>query len=140
MISLNTHDYDNKVKEIYQKLITEDKSEDPLTNFTIVLQEVFIFVRDFQTINPTPELPQLKSDAYKTLVLFKKDTKSNSDQNGLSVEDLLPRIWRVIDRNEPDSIIYFIEQLADVITKGPCSNGRINRLLQVYKCLVEVEG
>jgi len=136
---LNTHFYDGKVKEIYQNVIQLDKSEIELMDLSTTLQEIFIFVRDFKMSDGSTNnnLEQLKKDAYRTLVLFKQDTKNNIDGNGLSVDDLLPRVWRILPREDPDSIIYFIEQLADVITRGPCNNGRINRLLQVYKCLVE---
>jgi hypothetical protein len=134
---LNTHYYDNKVKDIYMKLLANDTMYPlaTLKEFRIVVQEIFEFIRRFKTSSGVVE--KMKQNAYRTLVLFKQDVKNNKDQNGLSVEDILPRIWRILVKDDPDAIIYFIEQLADIITMGPCNNGRINRLVQVYKCLVE---
>jgi hypothetical protein len=134
---LNTHYYDNKVKDIYMKLLANDTIYPlaTLKEFRIVVQEIFEFIRFFKTSSGVVE--KMKQNAYRTLVLFKQDVKNNKDQNGLSVEDILPRIWRILAKDDPDAIVYFIEQLADIITMGPCNNGRINRLVQVYKCLVE---
>jgi hypothetical protein len=132
---LNTHYYDNNVKDIYIKLLADDTSVPESKDFEIVLQEIFEFLRVFKKSSEVVE--QMKQNAYRTLVLFKQDITNNKDQNGLSVEDILPRIWRILAKDDPDAIIYFIEQLADIITMGPCNNGRINRLVQVYKCLVE---
>lgn len=132
---LNTHYYDNKVKDIYMKLLIDDNGPTEFKDFEIVLQEIFEFLRVFKKGSGTVE--QMKQNAYRTLVLFKQDSNNNKDQNGLSVEDILPRIWRILAKDDPDAIVYFIEQLADIITMGPCNNGRINRLVQVYKCLVE---
>ena len=142
-LSLNTHDYDKEARSIYTKLVAADPHKDqPLVEFAIVLQQIFLFVRDFKTNKPgtisPPELQALKHQAYQALVLFKQDTRNNRDQFGLTVEDILPRVWRALDRSDPDSIIYFVEQLSDIKTMGSCNNGRINRLLQVYNCLVPV--
>lgn len=132
-VSLNTHDYDNNAREIYSALVAADpKKNEPLTEFPIVLQQVFIFIQSFR--GPV----QLKNNAHLALILFKQDTKNNRDQSGLTVEDILPRIWRLLDRSDHDSILYFVEQLADIKTMGSCNNGRINRLLQVYNCLIPV--
>lgn len=137
-ISLNTHDYDKDARHVYESLILADpKKNEPLIPFTIVLQQIFLFIQSYKPQKQThQELHMLKNHAYQTLVLFKQDPTGNRDQSGLTVDDILPRVWRALDRSDHDSIIYFVEQLADIKTMGSCNNGRINRLLQVYNCLV----
>lgn len=96
-----------------------------------VLQEIAHFVQMSSVFST-----HLQKGAIDTLYLFHRDAKNNVDANGVNVENLLPLIWRRIDKRDHAAVLYFVEQLADVSQSGPCSNGRINRLLQLYSALL----
>jgi hypothetical protein len=137
-ISLNTHDYDKDARIIYEDLIAADpQKNEPLLPFPIVLQQLLNLINSLPS--KSTEMILIKKQACQTLILFKNDPVNNKDQYGLTVEDILPRIWRAYltqKQKIEDNILYFIEQLSDIKTMGSCNNGRINRLLQVYNCLV----
>lgn len=125
MEKLNTHFYDHQIKKNYDELIARDQVP-PTADFHHTVGEMIQYVQQF------PGHPRLKQQAHASLMLFLRDSKNNMDHNGIRVEDLLPRIWAHMNTQE----VYFLEQLADISASGPCNNGRINRLLQIYACLV----
>lgn len=127
---LNTHFYDDKIKAIYEQTVAEDKSTAGLKGFDQTVTEIFGLTK------ASSRDDSVKDDVYRALLLLRQDSRNNIDHNGIRVEDLLPRIWRILPADDPESVFYFLEQLADIVRSGPCNNGRINRLVQVYKCLV----
>lgn len=127
----NTHYYDDKIKDIYDQIIEADECNHSLKSFDEVVSAIYDLIKHGSFKDNT-----LKKNVHRTLSLFRTDCINNIDHNGIRVEDLLPRIWRKLPLDDPNAISYFLEQLADIITMGPCNNGRINRLVQVYKCLV----
>ena len=133
----NTHFYDGKIKDQYKKYREYDEKNCTsfnhvhlLSNFNTVLDEISQFILNYNGVNST----KLKKDAMKTIQLFKNQDKQNYDpKNHIHVNDILPRVWRFI-KNEKDELLIqiFLEQIADISTKGPCSQGRTTRLYQIY--------
>lgn len=132
MEQLDTHFYDDKIKVVYDQSVANDKSTVGLKTFDQTVTDIFELTKTAKVDDA------VKDDVYRSLLLLRRDSRNNVDHNGIRVEELLPRIWRIlpVDDTDTDTIFYFLEQLADIVRSGPCNNGRINRLVQVYKCLV----
>ena len=140
----DTHYYDGKFKEQYK--IYRDYDEKNcvtfdyiflLFNYNIVLDEITEFIQNYKSVNQSIIL--MKKNAMKTINLFKTQDKQNYDpKNDIHVSDILPRVWRFI-KNEKDELIktIFLEQIADISTKGACSQGRTTRLYQIYSMYMD---
>ena len=126
-ISSNTHDYDELLKENYKELIKKDKKnliQPP--SFDRTISEIYFYIRSLKF---TLE----NKNAVDAIILMKNDLKNNYDQiNDIRVEDILPRVWRFVKKYEKSGIQIFIEQLAEIVTSGPCAQGRTTRLYQFY--------
>ena len=71
--------------------------------------------------------------AMKTLQLILYQPQGNYDPiNKISVEDILPRVYRFLEHYDDDGWEIFIEQLSDIYTSGSCSQGRVTRIFQFY--------
>lgn len=110
MSLLDTHTYDGKLK-------IPNVPAMAIINFALLRQ----FARQLriQYKNPT---------ASRAVELIINDLSHNYDPtNGLDALKLLMILVQSIP-SEP----YFHEQLSDIITNGPCPQGRCTRLYQVY--------
>ena len=138
----DTHFYDGKIKEQYKIYRNYDEKNCVtfdyiflLFNFNIVLDEITEFIQNYKGINDV----SMKKNAIKTIHLFKTQDKHNYDpKNDIHVNDILPRVWRFI-KNDKDVLIktIFLEQIADISTKGACSQGRTTRLYQIYSMYMD---
>jgi len=70
----------------------------------------------------------------KTLNLFLRDRARNFDaSDGVHLSQLLPNIIAHIEKStDKDDTNYIWEQIADITSSGPCAQGRIKRLIQIY--------
>ena len=125
-ITLETHDYDTRLT----KIITTKKeiSEKEFKIFINCLKEI----NNFLNLDNNLEI-YLKINAQKSINLLANDRKNNyDDKNKINVELLLPVIWNKI-KNYNNISLYsvFVEQIADIIINGPCSQGRTTRIIQL---------
>ena len=123
-ISLETHDYDRYIGSIYHNL----KKIDDLN-----LSKPKKFLEVIENIeNETENLKDIieYETCINVLKLITYDVSNNYDSiNNISVEDILPRVWRFVEKYDDKSI--FFEQLSD-IWNGPCPQGRVTRFFQFY--------
>lgn len=125
-ITLETHDYDTRLTKIIK------------TKKEISQKEFKIFINCLKEINNFLNLDKnleiyLKINAQKSINLLANDRKNNyDDKNKINVELLLPVIWNKI-KNYNNISLYsvFVEQIADIIINGPCSQGRTTRIIQL---------
>lgn len=105
-----THFYDGKWKEIYQKIKQRYTTNVP---FKKICDEIVI------------KYPQTREIINLLLI----DRKGNYDHiNQLTVEEILPLTWQYVKNTELETL--FIEQLLD-IKNGPCAQGRTTRIFQL---------
>lgn len=118
-LSTNTHFYDGKLKELVKHL-----DGDAPVDFDETIADI---AQDSEDL----EHPYI-NNVTKCLELFKRDKTGNKDNaNNITVENLLPIVWDNVKKNYDDSgKIIFYEQLSDIVTSGPCAQGRTTRLIQ----------
>ena len=125
-LTLNVHGYEHKIRDIYQKCLSQDQKK--YEEFDSVCIQIVSYIKNCQCG------ANLKDQAIKSIDLIKKGkiSKKNHDKTNLIImEDLLPRIWDIVRGYESSAQVVFIEQLADM-SKGSCSQGRNIRLVQFY--------
>jgi hypothetical protein len=130
---LNTHFYDSTIKQVYDELVLQDNLMDPLLPSEPLSKEAFsAFVTEVsaEIAQNFGDIPISRS-AQKALHLFLQDDGNNVNGNGLDVKEIFPRVWAQVRALNLQNSLYIIEQLADIVDSGPCSNGRINRLVQI---------
>ena len=126
-ISIDTHAYDTQIKDLYKNYIKDDKENliQP-KNFKITLTEIYNVIISFPYDN-------ILHNALQTLNLIASDIKNNYDNlNNINFEELLPHTWRFIKYYDRTGIYLFLEQLSEIITNGPCAQGRVTRVFQFY--------
>lgn len=132
--SINTHDYDGSLTEEYQKYLEIDNEK---------LKKPMSFQKTIEKIlNESKKLEDntLRRNVNKSCNLMLKDRQNNYDNiNKINVEDLLPRTWRFISFYDDFAKECFFEQLADIITSGSCSQGRVTRVYQFYNNHMETQ-
>ena len=125
-ITLETHDYDTRLTKIIKT--KKEISEKEFKIFINCLKEI----NNFLNLDKNLEI-YLKINAQKSINLLANDRKNNyDDKNKINVELLLPVIWNKI-KNYNNISLYsvFVEQIADIIINGPCSQGRTTRIIQL---------
>ena len=127
-ISINTHHYDKIIGPIYKNYFELDNE---------LLQEPISFVNTVAEIRAEIKKGpnnSIKAFANKAInVIDSNNNKNYDDLNEIHVHDLLGRTWRFIREYDDDSRGFFIEQLAEIITGGSCSQGRTTRIFQFYE-------
>jgi hypothetical protein len=127
-ISNQTHDYDSRLETPYRNYLEIDNQElvEP-PSFEQVIEEI------------EKQILSLDKNRYKkymsdTISLLKNNKIDNYDEkNKINVVDLLPRTWRFVKLYDKSGIECFLEQLADITSSGPCSQGRVTRIFQFYE-------
>lgn len=124
-LTSNTHDYDTRLSKILTT--KKDINNNEYNLFINCLKEINNFINHDKSIDI-----KLKMNAQKTIHLLANDRNNNYDKlNKINVELLLPITWNKIKKiNELTIYNLFVEQLSDIITSGPCSQGRTTRLIQ----------
>jgi len=133
-ISINTHDYDNKLKEKYKIFIHDDDLNliKPL-NFKDTLNEIYL------KITKIP-MQTFSNNAIITINYVFKDRDNNLDiTNDINFEDLLSRTWRFVKNYEENALYIFFEQLSEIFTNGRCAQGRVARIFQFYSYHMETK-
>lgn len=125
-ITLNTHDYDRYIGDIYHNLKEIDnKNLLKPSKFKDTLDDIELQI---ETLKPLETYILCKN----VLILLRYDISNNYDSlNNISVEDILPRTWRFVKNYDNSGKNIFYEQLAD-IWNGPCPQGRVSRIFQFY--------
>lgn len=128
-LSNQTHDYDGKLHEEYERLVKKDKRE--VLGFDQVLDKIFADLKELRD-----KYPQFKNGSNVVLTglrLLNEDRKRNyDDKNDIKVEELLPRVWNCVKEFDDNGKFTFYEQITDIVLSGPCAQGRTTRLLQFY--------
>ncbi len=133
----NTHFYDSCIKQVYKECVECDMVTTPSgvnretpswESFSALLGEA-----SAEIIGDS----LMSCSARRALELFQRDPSQNVDGNGLNVQEIFPRVWQRVRELGLQNAPYVLEQLADIVDSGPCSNGRINRLVQLYKATFE---
>tara|TARA_R110001599_G_scaffold318151_1_gene527683 strand:+ start:98 stop:493 length:396 start_codon:yes stop_codon:yes gene_type:complete len=124
--TLETHDYDTRLTKVMTT--KKDVSNEEFKKFIKCLTEINNFLNQDCSLKI-----QSKINAQKTLHLLANDRQNNYDErNKIHTELLLPIIWNKIKSyNELTMYDIFVEQLNDIITSGPCAQGRTTRLIQL---------
>lgn len=118
---LNTHNYDNKLKDTCQQILEKYQTN-------ISFEETIEKVRDMSKQLNYDRMGQVE----QTLHLFINDRNGNYDStNDIRVEDLLVRLFPLVEKWENSCKIVFLEQIADVMG-GTCPQGRCTRLVQLF--------
>ena len=133
-LSINTHDYDSKLREDYKKFIIDDDLNliKPL-DFKETLDEIYL------KITQIPIQP-FTNNAIITINYIFKDRKNNYDiTNDINFEDLLTRTWRFLKYYEDNALYIFLEQLSEILTSGKCAQGRVVRIFQFYSNHMETK-
>jgi hypothetical protein len=118
MTSVNTHDYDGKMKETIQTILCKIKESKNTLEYNACLEEI---QRHYSS----------RSDQsfINIINLLRNDKAGNNDAaNNISVEMILPFLWEYIKENK--MFDFFYEQLID-IQNGSCAQGRTTRFLQL---------
>jgi hypothetical protein len=128
LLSLNTHDYDGKIN-IDRSLLEEQVDEESLIKILNNLQEL---------LSKWTGNLQIKIQAQASLSLLMSDKNNNYDPcENINVSQLLPRILKHLEltNDTVEDITFIWEQFGDITGSGPCSQGRVKRLLQIYLSL-----
>lgn len=132
VISIDTHSYDYKFKDIYKNLLKIDnynlsKPKDLKTT----LDEIYTRITSLPPENHT-------NHAIRSIKLIYYDQLNNIDiTNNIDLSDLLTRAWRFIKYYEDSSFQIFVEQLSEIYSQGSCPQGRVIRILQFYRFHIE---
>jgi hypothetical protein len=119
---LNTHYYDGKMKDRYQKLQNITPNPPSLKETTQEITKLIKSLIDFS--------PSQKTKANHMLQKLILRQKANHDtSNQIWVPDLLPLVWYHVKNYETSAQKLFLEQILDIY-RGPCPPGRTTRLLQ----------
>lgn len=118
-ISLDTHFYDSKLKEHVVAIMEKFTSD---SSFEQTLLEITTMVANGSY--------NRKNEIMRTINIFRQ-SGNYDDTNNVSVDDILPRLWKVVKTWDDSAKNVFFEQLADV-NNGACSQGRCTRLLQLF--------
>lgn len=128
-LSDQTHDYDGKLHEEYERLVKTDKRV--VLGFDKVLDRIFADLKILRD-----KYPQFKNGSNVVLAglkLLNEDRARNyDDKNHIRVEELLPRVWNCVKKYDDNGKFIFYEQIADIVLSGSCAQGRTTRLLQFY--------
>ena len=128
-LSDQTHDYDGKLHQEYERLIKKDKRE--VLGFDETLDQIFFDLKRLRD-----KYSKFKGDSNTVLAgltLLNEDRKKNyDDKNDIRVEELLPRVWNCVKEYDDNGKFVFYEQIADIIVSGSCPQGRTTRLFQFY--------
>jgi hypothetical protein len=124
-ISTNTHDYDTRLRDSYQKYLVQDELELIIPDsFETVIDEIRKHANDHNK----------KCVIDKTINLLTSTPNQNYDNlNIIDVQVLLPRTWRFVKLYDELGIEVFLEQLIDIVVSGPCAQGRTTRIYQFYE-------
>ena len=139
----DTHFYDGKIKENYKKLVEYDNAvivpEIPIPDFSTTIAEIYSSINK-QGNHKYKISDKQRVNTIRSIRLMEKiKDKSNYDsKNDIHVKDILPRVWRFIRKNKEDSMNLFIEQVSDIVNRGPCAQGRTTRLYQLYILYVSI--
>jgi hypothetical protein len=124
MLHLETHKYDGIVGPIYHQIINTEKDTDVIT-FDQSISIVEQWLHDSSIKNKTPII--------KTINLFKNDRDKNFDPiNDIHVEELLPRVIKIVSTFEHSGIDLFLQKLGEITELGSCPQGRTTRLLEFF--------
>jgi hypothetical protein len=125
-ITLNTHDYDKYIGNIYHDLRQID--DDMLIKPKKIKETLDEIENEIENLEMSNTYLLCKN----VLILLRYDISNNYDNlNNISVEDILPRTWRFVKNYDDSGKFIFYEQLAD-IWNGPCPQGRVSRIFQFY--------
>lgn len=120
-LTLNTHDYDGKLKELATYLLEKYQAD---VTFDESIEEIKKLTEETKYLR--------KGEVFRCLELFVSDKNNNYDNtNNVKIENILPKLWTIIRKWETDGKLVMLEQLADVV-HGSCSQGRNTRLLQLF--------
>lgn len=122
MKQTDTHYYDGSLKQLYKKFVLEDnaKNGNP-PNLGETLNDMQTVLMKINVLN--------KPLIHKMMKVLATDQKNNYDpKNDIHVNDLLPRVWRIVKTNK-EVFPAFFEQIGD-ISNGQCSQGRTTRIIQ----------
>lgn len=72
--------------------------------------------------------PQLKKTAEQAINLIITNRSQNAYEKSMSADDLLYLVYKKLDKRDT---LMLIEQLSDIVSKGSCPQGRVNRLMQL---------
>ena len=121
-IDVHTFDkqYNHNIKTKYTKEIKIEK-------FIKLMNEI----NDFKFTEPIHGLQKVISDI---------ETEANFDRTSdLKADDVLIEIVNLLENTDKDTkscvFLNLLEQMNDMLTSGPCPQGRTNRLMQIYKFL-----
>jgi len=140
----DTHFYDGKIKENYKKLVEYDNAvivpEIPIPDFPTTIAEICSSIDKIQGKYKYKISEKQRVNIFRSIRLIEKNKdKSNYDsKNDIHVNDILPRVWRFIRKNKEDAMNLFIEQVSDIVNRGPCAQGRTTRLYQLYILYVSI--
>jgi len=121
--SLNTHDYDTHLSKVMmtKRDITTEENELFLKCILEICTERNKYVTDLL----------MMENVRKSLILLVHDSSNNyDDKNKIRVELLLPKVWENVKKGDESLHYLFYEQISDIVTAGPCSQGRTTRLIQ----------
>ena len=120
---LQTHSYDHKLKDIYNNytfLKTTLNSTDIINEINNLKTKILSSTHIQKTL------------AIKSIDLIINDKKNNIDHtNNIQADILLYYVAKRADECLDDIIL----QLSDIVSKGPCAQGRCTRLGQLFFCL-----
>ena len=121
---LETHHYDGLLGDIYRQLI-EHSTHQQLMSFEQSINQIDQWI--------TQSAISDKSRIISALQLIKNDSCRNYDnQNGLSVEEILPHVIDVVSQFDQSGIDLFLQNLGEIVELGSCPQGRTTRLLGFY--------
>ena len=127
-LSNQTHDYDTKLEIPYREYLELDNKEliEP-EPFEQVIEEIKQCILSL-------DRNRYKKHMLGTINLLLGENSGNyDDKNKINVRDLLPRTWRFVKLYDNSGLECFLEQLADITSSGPCSQGRVTRIFQFYE-------
>ncbi len=127
-LTLNVHGYESKIKDVYLECLAKDKQSYE------TFDAVTVKIKQLLNLNECKCSAETITKAMKSLdqIIKDKGNKKNNDKTNLvQLEDLLPRIWAIVEKYQVSAQGLFIEQLADM-SKGSCAQGRNIRLIQFY--------
>lgn len=129
-LDLNTHSYDGRLGDLYRSL--KKREDDGETVSRLTMEESFHIIDNW--INDSTLSNKDKQAARITIKLIEQGKKKDNydSKNKIDVNDLLPRVVKIVKTYEKSGIDVFLKTFSEIKQLGSCAQGRTTRLLQFY--------
>jgi len=125
-LCLDTHSHDGPIGQLYRQIRDRDEEKN-LLSFDESITMMTQWLKD------CPISPAEQQHVTRAIDLMRTDRNGNNDTlNQIQVEELLPRVIKVVETFDITGRTMFLQTIGEIVTMGQCAQGRTTRLLGYY--------